>query len=165
MKLSLPQQDVYYEQLLYPGEPVYNIGAKIAIEGAISYEVLNKAYIALINQHDAFRSIFVQQDDEVAIEFVEEFNSSLSVKDFSGEVFADRSANKYMQEQFSQPFNLNSGELLFRFILIRVSDTFHYLLAMYHHVITDGWGSSLMFQRLVKNYNELMEGGNIKISL
>lgn len=162
MKLSLPQQDVYYEQLLYPGEPVYNIGAKVAIEGAISYEVLSRAYIALINQHDAFRSILLQQNDEVAIEFIEEFNSPLQLVDLSREEFAEEAANKYIQEQFRQPFDLNGGEILFRFILIKVNDTFHYLLAMYHHIITDGWGSSLMFQRLVANYHELMEYGRVE---
>ena len=25
--LTLPQQDIYYEQLLYPNEPIYNIGS------------------------------------------------------------------------------------------------------------------------------------------
>ena len=55
MNLTLPQQDIYFEQLLYPNDPIYNIGAKIEIIGELDIEKLKQAYIELINQHDAYR--------------------------------------------------------------------------------------------------------------
>lgn len=162
MKLTLPQQDVYYDQLLFPQEPVYNIGAKIVIEGNIDYYILNRAYMSLINQHDAFRSIVVQNDDEAEMKVVDEFTSPLAFADFSCEASPHDAANHYMQQVFQQPFDLHSQEFLFRFILVKVSDTVHYLLSVCHHLITDGWGTSVMFQRFVKNYNELLEHGEIR---
>ncbi|MCX2762218.1 non-ribosomal peptide synthetase [Aquimarina muelleri] len=162
MKLTLPQQDVYFEQLLYPNDPIYNIGAKIAIEGNMIYEILNKAYVMLINQHDAYRSIVIENQEEIQIEILSNHNSSLGFVDFSKEVNADKKANIYMQETFKQPFNLKAKELLHRFTLIKISESHYYLFSMYHHIITDGWGTSLMFQRLVANYNELTRFGGIK---
>ncbi len=161
MKLTLPQQDVYFEQLLYPNEPIYNIGAKIEIKGSIDFETLNKAYVALINQHDAYRSIVVKHKEHVEIEILTEHESLLDFVDFSKEKDADKEANLFMQKTFKKPFDFNSGELLHKFILVKVDDTFHYLFSVYHHIITDGWGTSLMFQRLVKNYNELLDQGQI----
>ncbi len=162
MKLTLPQQDVYFEQLLYPNEPIYNIGAKIAITGPLSVDLMRKAYVALIDQHDAYRSIIKINREQVDIDILDNHNSVLKFLDFSKKKNADVYALDFMQDNFTTPFDLNARELLHQFILIKVRDDFHYLYSVYHHIITDGWGTSLMFQRFVKNYNELFEHGEIQ---
>ncbi|PTX61382.1 amino acid adenylation domain-containing protein [Kordia periserrulae] len=162
MKLTLPQQDVYFEQLLYPNEPIYNIGAKIAIEGNLVYELLNEAYIALINQHDAYRSQLTANYDNVEITTIATFDKALDYLDFSHENNALAAAETYMEKDFQVAFQLENDENLHKFVLLKVREDFHYLYSKYHHIITDGWGTSLMFQRLVANYNELVEVGKIQ---
>lgn len=162
MRLTLPQRDVYFEQLLYPNDPIYNIGAKVAVRGSLDASVLNKAYIALIDQHDAYRSIVVVEEEEVRVKFLTHHNTELGFVDFSEEDHPDEQANAYMQKTFVKAFNLNSEKLLHQFTLVKVSDSFHYIFSMYHHIITDGWGTSLMFQRWVKNYNELKTHGKVE---
>lgn len=164
MKLSLPQQDIYFEQLLYPHEPIYNIGAKIEITGPIHLEVLRKAYVELINQHDVYRMIFVNKGEHIEAEFLDEHHSQLGFIDFSAAEHPAEEAAGYMQKEFVKPFDLLSGNLLHIFTLLKINENFHYLFSVYHHIITDGWGTSLMFQRLVQNYNELLEIGEIKSS-
>ncbi len=161
MKLSLPQEDVYFEQLMYPKDPIYNIGAKISIEGNLVYEVLNDAYKMLIHQHDAFRIVLNHDGSAPAIDILEADNAFLAYLDFSAYENAVEQAIHFMQERFQMPFELEGKKPLYKFILIKVKETHHYLFSVYHHLITDGWGTSLMFQRLVKNYNELMESGAI----
>ncbi|TGD57490.1 non-ribosomal peptide synthetase [Flavobacterium humi] len=161
MKLTLPQQDVYFEQLMYPDDPIYNIGAKIAITGTISHEVLNQAYIDLISQHDSYRSVISQSAEEVTINILETHDSVLEYLDFSGDENPDAHANAFMQQKFEVALRMDTRELLHKFILLKVSQTEHYLFSVYHHIITDGWGTSLMFQRLVKNYNEIMLFGAV----
>ncbi|KAB8151559.1 amino acid adenylation domain-containing protein [Kordia sp. TARA_039_SRF] len=155
MKLTLPQQDIYFEQLLYTEDPIYNIGAAISIKGNISYDILNKAYTALIDQHDAYRSIVVTNTQGATIEMLHEHTSQLGYEDFSAETSPKEKAAAFMKHTFQQVFRFEDKTLLHKFILIKVEESFHYLFSMYHHIITDGWGTSLMFQRLVKNYNEL----------
>lgn len=157
MKLTLPQQDVYFEQLLYPDEPIYNIGAKILIEGKINPTVFNQAYKYLIKQHDTYRTIFKNNSGSIAPLVVEQFEGELACIDFSEKEDADENANDFMQKEFIKPFDITSGQFLHKFILIKISSQKHYLFSVYHHIITDGWGTSLMFQRLVQNYNELIE--------
>ena len=161
MKLTLPQQDVYFEQLLYPGDPIYNIGAKIAIRGNIDHEILNRAYIALISQHDAYRAVINHSGNEIEMEIREKHDTFLEYIDFSTQPGSEAAAEAFMQQRFKVPFDLHNGQLLHKFILVKVSDAFYYLFSVYHHIITDGWGTSLMFQRLVKNYNEIMESGKV----
>ncbi|MCP2028498.1 amino acid adenylation domain-containing protein [Flavobacterium sp. HSC-32F16] len=162
MKLTLPQQDVYFDQLLFPNEPIYNIGAKIEIKGIINIEIFKKAYVELINQHDAYRSIIIKNEEDIRIKIVEEHQSELGFIDFSKHENAIEDANLYMQKEFMKPFDLLQGTLLHIFTLVKVQEDFHYLFSVYHHIITDGWGTSLMFQRLVQNYNEIFESGEIK---
>ena len=162
MKLTLPQQDVYFEQLLYPNEAIYNIGAKIKIKGEINAEVFKKAYNALINQHDAYRSVLINEQENVTIKIVEEHNSELGFVDFSQSQNPYEAASFYMQVEFAKPFDLSGEHLLHVFTLVKVGENYHYLFSVYHHIITDGWGTSLMFQRLVQNYNEILEHGEIK---
>ncbi|MGH2666776.1 amino acid adenylation domain-containing protein [Flavobacterium sp.] len=161
MKLTLPQQDVYFEQLMYPDDPIYNIGAKIVIKGDIVYEILNQAYIQLIDQHDSYRSTINQTNDQVTINTIEKHDSFLEYMDFSFSQNADVEANEFMRQRFQVAVKLDTGTLLHKFILIKVSEKSHYLFSVYHHIITDGWGTSLMFQRLVKNYNEILNFGHV----
>lgn len=162
MRLTLSQQDVYFEQLLFPNDPIYNIGAKIAISGVVNYATLNQAYQALIDQHDAYRSIIRRNGVEAHVEILPSHDTSLEFVDFSQNPQADEAANAFMQSTFKTVFNFDESGLLHKFILVKVSDTYYYLFSMYHHIITDGWGTSLMFQRLVANYNELMTSGGIE---
>ena len=161
MKLTLPQQDIYFEQLLYPNEPIYNIGAKIRIEGAINIEGFKDAYQSLIAQHDAYRTFFLKHEEDIIASISEDYSTELELMDFSNHKNPDKTANEFMQKEFIQAFDILSGSFLHQFILIKVSNDLHYLFSVYHHIITDGWGSSLMFQRLVKNYNEIIEFGKI----
>lgn len=162
MKLTLPQQDIYFEQILYPNEPIYNIGAKLMIEGNIDYEILNKAYLALIDQHDVNRSILINNQNGVQIQVLSQHENSLQFVDFSKSKNAEKKSLAFMQRTFLQCFDFNSGKFLHQFILIKISDKLFYLFTKYHHILTDGWGTSLLFQRLVKNYNELCDFGEIR---
>ncbi|MBC8756859.1 amino acid adenylation domain-containing protein [Kordia sp. YSTF-M3] len=161
MKLTLPQQDVYFEQLLYPNEPIYNIGAKIKIEGKIEIHSMKEAYEILINQHDAYRGSISKETGNISFIIADTHETSLKVIDFSDEEKADEKANNFMQEEFQKPFEFLKDKLLHNFILLKVSEEKHYLFSVYHHIITDGWGTSLMFQRLVSNYNELISYGKV----
>lgn len=160
MKLTLPQQDIYFEQLLFPNEPIYNIGARISIKGFLNKEIFEQAYIALIQQHDAYRCHLTEVHDSPEMLITDKIRQ-LEFIDFSFKKNKERAVLDLMQKEFKKPFNIEKDIFLYRFVLIKVNDNFHYLFSVYHHIITDGWGTSLMFTRLVKNYNEILEHGAI----
>lgn len=158
MKLTLPQQDIYFEQLLFADEPIYNIGAKISIEGSLNKDIFEQAYIALIQQHDAYRCFLKGDFDHAEMLLTKEVRP-LEYIDFSNKESKEVLVLEFMQKEFKKPFDIEKDKFLYRFVLIKVDEKFHYLFSVYHHIITDGWGTSLMFTRLVKNYNEILENG------
>ncbi|KAA1243809.1 non-ribosomal peptide synthetase [Aquimarina sp. RZ0] len=161
MRLTLPQQDVYYEQLLYSEEPIYNIGAKIRIEGPLQIEAFECSYMSLIQQHDVYRTVFFKSQGGTFNQQLKEEVAPLRFQNFSKQNNSETKACEFMQQEFMKPFQLSEGEPLYRFVLVKVAENKHYLFSVYHHIITDGWGTSLMFKRLVKNYNEILEFGKI----
>lgn len=160
--LTLPQQDIYFEQVLYPNNPIYNIGARIEIKGTVNLEVLKTAYRSLIDQHDAYRIIIDSSNNDPFFFILENHNTELEYVDFSTESEPDIMALELMNESFKTPFDLDKRQILHKFILIKTQNDFYFLFSKYHHIITDGWGTSLMFQRLVQNYNEIIEYKKIK---
>ncbi|MEM9824107.1 MAG: amino acid adenylation domain-containing protein, partial [Bacteroidota bacterium] len=111
---------------------------------------------------DAYRSVLQKDAAGVEIVFVEPHQSDLQWMDFSEANQPEWAANTFMQDEFVRPFDLFAGQLLHRFVLVKVDDEFHYLFSVYHHIITDGWGTSLMFQRLVNHYNEILQHGAVQ---
>lgn len=163
MKLTLSQQDIFNDQRLNFDLPNYNIGAKIRIKGNLNVEILKSVYINLIDQHDAYRLIFsLNKKNNVFSKVISSHNTELEYLDFSDDVDSEIKACNFMQELFLKPFDLLSGSLLFKFLLIKVDTDIHYLFTVCHHIITDGWGTSLMFQRLVSTYNEQLNFGHLK---
>ncbi|RKZ51510.1 MAG: non-ribosomal peptide synthetase, partial [Candidatus Parabeggiatoa sp. nov. 3] len=77
--------------------------------------------------------------------------------DFSKTENAHELALKWMKQEFVKPFQLYDG-LLFQFALCKASANCYYWLKKYHHLIVDGWGISLIVQRVAAEYNVLATG-------
>jgi amino acid adenylation domain-containing protein len=161
--LTLPQQDIYYEQMLYPTEPIYNIGAKVEIRGHFDVACFRASYNCLIASNDACRLTLVHEGKTPMILIKEESDTALKFFDFSEKKMPNDAALAFMKQEFIKPFNLFAGICFHRFIIIKVSSDFHYFFSVYHHIMTDGWGTSLIFKQLVKKYNEALSKGSIGI--
>src|SRR5690606_36739296 len=109
MELTLPQKDIYYEQLLFLGDPIHNIGAKICIQGEINIQAFKDAYKALIDQNDAYRMIFYLKGGEAFSKIVDEHNSKLEYVDFSKKAHPESEAANFITENFSVSFNILEG--------------------------------------------------------
>jgi len=126
MRLTLPQQDIYFEQLLYPNDPIYNIGAKIKIEGNVNFHLFNRAYQQLILQHDTYRTVYNEKEGDVIASVLSNFDEDLQLLDFTEKENPDEEANTFMQKEFVKPFNVLSGSLLHKFILVKISGGGHH---------------------------------------
>lgn len=63
-----------------------------------------------------------------------------------------------VEEKFREPFDLTSGEPIYRAYLFSVSAAEHHLFMIFHHLAIDGWGTSLLFTRLTEDYNAKVSG-------
>lgn len=160
--LTLQQQDIYYDQLITPEAPNYNIGARVEIDGRINISVFTEACEAFVQQHDVFRYCISQGNGTVFFQEVAPTRKVLEVIDFSTTAAPKQQTNQFVKKHFTQPFNFSATAPLFYFALLKISETYFVFYSKYHHIITDGWGTSLVYQRLVTFYNEKLKYGAIK---
>lgn len=160
--LTLPQQDIYFDQLISPDLPNYNIGARVEIRGHINVDAFRKAYSALVNQQDALNYILIQQDNTAFFKEQRHKHTHLNFIDYSQEPNGVDLLKNYIDEDFKTPFDLFSNTYLFSFTLLKGSEDYFVLYTKYHHIIIDGWGTSLLFQRLITFYNEALEHKSVQ---
>ena len=152
--LSSPQLDLWFDQILHPDVPLYNIGGYMRIEGEIDPVLFEKALNRVIAENDALRIILHEGESLPTQTFAEQVRIQLDFQDFSGGENPHESTLKWMREAFVQPFPLYN-ELLFDFALCKAEPNCYYSYHKYHHIIVDGWAISTIVQQVAAVYNEL----------
>ena len=61
--LSSVQREIWFDQLLYPDTPVYNIGGYLRIDGDINPDIFHRALTQLVKENDILRLRPVLKDD------------------------------------------------------------------------------------------------------
>ena len=155
--LSSPQREIWFDQILHPDVPLYNIGGYVRIDGSIEPSLFEKALNQVIHENDALRIILHEGESLPTQTFAENVRIKLDFHDFSEKENAHESAFKWMAQAYAKPFQLYDG-LLFQFALCKAADNCYYWLMKYHHIIVDGWATSLIVQRVATAYNALVTG-------
>jgi amino acid adenylation domain-containing protein len=161
--LSSPQREIWFDQMLHPDAPLYNIGGYIEINGYINPTIFESAVNLSVQGHDVLRTVLVSGESELPMQsFLEEIQILVPFNDFSGQHNPKQSAWEWMEDQFVKPFELNGGNSdhtpLFRFALLKVSENHFNFFFVYHHLIIDGWGISLINGNLGEIYSALKSG-------
>jgi amino acid adenylation domain-containing protein len=152
--LSSTQREIWFNQILHPKLPLYNLGGYLRIDGAIEPAIFEKALNQVIKDNDALR-IRIQDEKSLPTQtFVENIRIKLDFHDFSAKANAHESALAWMKSEFGKPFQLYNKPL-FQFALFKITANSYYSFQKYHHLIVDGWAISLIVQSLATAYNRL----------
>ncbi len=150
---SLPQQDIYYEQLLVNSPHLFNIGAKVVIEGELNEDYLRRALHILVREHEILRLRIIQDEDAPKLEVIPDMEYILDTISFETAGDPLKSANEFIRKDFQIGFDLSGRGPLYKFVLLKLSSSHYFLYAKYHHIIVDGWGTSLLYKRWTELYN------------
>ena len=77
--LSSPQREIWFDQLLHEGLPLYNIGGYVNLPGPIDPAWLEQAANLLVQKHDTLRTLLTKETDEDGIP-LQTFTDTLSIK-------------------------------------------------------------------------------------
>jgi amino acid adenylation domain-containing protein len=156
--LTAPQREIWFDQLVHAQVPLYNIGGYVEINRGIDPALFDRAVQRLVAGHDVLRMVL--QPVAGAELPVQAFRDAVDVPvplvDLSGEDDPVAASVQWMQARFVAPFELH-GQLLYRYALIRLRDDRHRFFFVYHHLVTDGWGISLLNKRLGRLYAALLQ--------
>lgn len=145
--LSFAQQRLWFLEALVPDSGLYNTPMVLQFNGRLDEAVLTQACQALVQRHESLRTTFT------AVSGIPQ-----QVIHPTWPVTLDRRTapadglEAALQTAVQLPFDLEKGPLL-RFHLFQVTHTEHFLLLVFHHIVFDGWSSTMILDDLVAFYD------------
>ena len=158
LPLSYAQQRLWFLTQLQPESAFYNVSIGMRICGALNSAALRAALHALIMRHESLRTIFPEAGDGPVQFIVNGPENFLSIIDLSGETKEDREteARELLRQEAEQPFDLAAGPL-FKATLVKLGDADHVLVIHFHHIVSDGWSTGIIYRDLERLYDAFCE--------
>ncbi|MFD5565108.1 amino acid adenylation domain-containing protein [Kitasatospora griseola] len=156
---SFAQKRLWFMEQLAPGSAAYNIPGALRVHGALDIEAWRRSCVALVQRHEALRTVFEEVDGEpvqVIAESGEPEFTVVACEHLHGPD-GEEGIKELARAEFARPFDLRHGPLL-RITLLRLAAEEHVLLLTMHHIAGDLWSTSVAFRELVAFYREFSTG-------
>jgi amino acid adenylation domain-containing protein len=153
--LSFAQQRLWFLDQLSPGDRAYLVAGTVTLTGTLDQAALSAALTALVDRHEALRTVFPTHDGNPYQSIMDSVPVSLRVTDLSGlgERATAGQLRSLCERMTTEPFDLTTGPLL-RAHLVRTKETSHVLIVVVHHIVCDGWSLAVMLDELAAAYRE-----------
>ncbi|MBL6449331.1 amino acid adenylation domain-containing protein [Fulvivirga sp. 29W222] len=157
--LSFAQERLWFIDRLQ-GSLDYHMPWVFHVKGQLDTDVLQKAFVSIIERHDVLRTVIKEEEGIGYQHFKDAADWSINKVDEFELHGQDKDA--YINSLIKTPFDLSKDYML-KVTLIRSSEQNHMLLLLLHHIAFDGWSISIMVNELVEIYNSLKKGQKPKL--
>lgn len=153
LPLSVSQQRMMVAHKLNDGETSFNTVFAYRITGALQVRAIEKAIDTIILRHEAIRTTFKEAGGKIFqyINEHEEYKLPVETQKCQVDEEKEQIIHDRIKEDAELAFDLENGPL-YRFKLIQFSNNENVLLINLHHIITDGWSSSIFYKELAELY-------------
>ncbi|WP_437952670.1 non-ribosomal peptide synthase/polyketide synthase [Sorangium sp. So ce296] len=164
--LSPMQQGMLVHTLLESGSGIYLMQEHFRFDSAMDPQVFLAAWEAVVERHPTLRTSFVWQTEGRMLQIVNRsVPSPVEYLDW-GHMTADeqqQSLEALIQDELRRGFDLARAPLI-KLRLIRFHERCFYFIKSYHHILIDGWCSSLLLVEFFARYQAMIEGGEPRLS-
>ncbi len=158
--LSFAQQRLWFLWNLEPDSSAYHLTGGLAFSGALDGAALEAALQALVDRHEALRTVFVDgADDNAEQRVLPQLAIEPQRLDLAGlpEGERQRRLAAEVDRNSAKPFDLRRGPLL-RCLLVKLGADQWQLQLVLHHIVSDGWSTQLMLDELATLYRGFVQG-------
>lgn len=155
--LTSYQMDIWLEQIMFPDDPIYNVGGYFPIKGSFNYAIFEEAINIVIKENDALSIVLEEDGIEIFQKFVPKSEGNIHFYDFTNNKNSIEYSINWIKNEFLKPIDIESDRLFKNFI-IKADDDLHFWFTKAHHLVTDGMGYALIDKRVVEIYNTLLTG-------
>ena len=159
LPLSFAQQRLWFLHQLEPESVVYSVPVGIRLRGELNRQVLIQSLNEMMRRHEVLRTHFVFKDGRPVQVIAGEVELKIKEIDLRGmaEVEREAEALRLWREEVARPFDLGCGPLL-RASLLQLAEQEYLLLAIMHHIVSDGWSTGIMIKELSQLYQAYVKG-------
>ncbi|MEC1673194.1 non-ribosomal peptide synthetase [Bacillus mojavensis] len=155
--LTGAQSGIWFAQQLDPDNPIYNTAEYIEINGPIDISLFEKALRHVIKEAESLHVRFGEDMDGPWQMMNPSPDVQLHVIDVSSEPNPEKTALNWMKADLAKPVDLQHDPL-FREALFKAGPQRFFWYQRIHHIAIDGFGFSLIAQRVAQAYTALAGG-------
>ncbi|HYO16989.1 MAG TPA: amino acid adenylation domain-containing protein, partial [Thermoanaerobaculia bacterium] len=159
LPLSFAQQRLWLIDRLQPGNVAFNIPIAFRLEGDLDSAALQQALDRIVERHETLRTTFSTHEGQPVQILAAPAPVALPRIDLTGlpKELQDEELRRQATRLVRQPMDLARGPLL-KIALLRLGEREHALVAVMHHVISDGWSTGNFIRELTALYAALVTG-------
>ncbi|MFF9765686.1 non-ribosomal peptide synthase/polyketide synthase [Streptomyces sp. NPDC014636] len=163
--MSHAQQRLWFLQEFEPGGAEYVTALALRLRGTLDTGALRAALRAVVARHESLRTTFDSVDGH-GIQIVHPPQDvPLPEHDLSRLPEAERepALRRLLAGERTRPFDLREGPLL-RAGLVRLAEDDHVLALALHHIVTDGWSTSVLLGDLAHLYRAALGSSEAELT-
>ncbi|WP_430412297.1 amino acid adenylation domain-containing protein [Kordia sp.] len=165
--LSSSQYRLWIVEELENNNGAYNMPSVFSVKGAINIQQLEKAFIQLTERHEILRTnIIVEKQTRTPKQYIAPVNASrfkLNYIDLSEDKEVSKTLQNAIKKEVEYNFDLKS-DALFRVSVLKKADNDYILTSVMHHIISDGWSSSILIADLFSLYQSITKGEDSQLA-
>jgi len=159
------QQGMLFHTLYSPTSGVYVEQQSWTLAGDIDVPALQSAWQEVVARHSVLRTSFVWEGLDQPLQVVADtINLNWEFHDWRDMPQAEyqRSLQAFLQADRQQRFAFDQPPLM-RLMLIRLPDHSSHLVWTYHHILLDGWSSSLVLHEVFTIYHAITQNRPVNL--
>ena len=141
-------QELFWTGQAFAGEvPLYNQAWRFDLRGTLDPDQFAAAFDQLVSRADVLRTVFSETTTEGVTQRVLDARPvALEQVDLSSSKSAEADADAWIDERSRRPFDL--GRATYDAALLKLSDERWVFFFSQHHIVTDAWAVSVLFEAL-----------------
>ena len=164
LPLTGMQEGMLYHKLLNRESSEYVVQTVFKIQDVVSEEKLTQSFELLMKKHQVLRTSVVHKDiSDPRQVILKERALAYTYIDLFEVAQSEEKMNKICKQDIARGFDLEDDSLI-RFTLIRLAPQDYRLIMSLHHIIMDGWCTSIILNDIMSFYDQL-SAGKTKIEL
>ena len=158
LSLSFAQERLWFLHQMEPESSAYNLFTGIRLNGPLNVPAFEQALQEIVRRHESLRTTFVTTEGRPS-QRIGPAALSLSLTDLRVLNDGERTAavEALASKTAHRSFNLATGPLLHA-ELLRLGNDEHVLFFTMHHIISDGWSSTILVREVAALYEAFGAG-------
>lgn len=161
--LSPLQQGLLFHSLYDSQSRVYFQQKILTLQGELNTNAFRQAWQQVVNRYPSLRSIFIWQDLAEPIQIVlERLELPWQHQDWRdlSPTEQEQQLQAYLRADSQEGFSLSEGPLM-RLALIQTATDIHQFIWSHHHILLDGWSTSIIVTEFFSLYEALCKGQDL----
>jgi amino acid adenylation domain-containing protein/non-ribosomal peptide synthase protein (TIGR01720 family) len=159
------QQGLLFHTIYAPTSGTYIEQLNCRLEGELNVRAFKEAWQRAIDRHTIFRTAFVWEGLDAPLQVVcKEAGLLWQEEDWSGLAesgWQERLAS-FLEAEARRDFDLSRPPLM-RFVLLRRGDDSYEFVWSHHHLLMDGWCTSLLLNEVFRLYEAFCKGEDARL--